>query len=162
MSEVRTELPALDGEIRGARHHLLVRVYYEDTDFSGVVYHASYLRFMERGRTNYLRLLGAGQRALYEQAQKEAPGFAFVVRRMEIEFFKPARMDDVLDVITAADEVRGATITMHQQVMRGGDVLVEAKVQVAFVSGGRAQRIPQPLRQAMQIHKDKAETDRAT
>ena len=74
-----------------------VRVYYEDTDFSGAVYHASYLRFMERGRTNYLRLLGADQRALFEETEREAPGFAFVVRTMQIEFLKPARMDDVLD-----------------------------------------------------------------
>ena len=63
-----------------------MRVYYEDTDFSGVVYHASYLRFMERGRTNYLRLIGADHRAMFEQAEKEAPGFAFVVRHMGIRF----------------------------------------------------------------------------
>jgi acyl-CoA thioester hydrolase len=68
----------LDGEIREGRHHQAVRVYYEDTDFSGIVYHASYLRFMERGRTNYLRLIGADHRALFEQAEKEAPGFSFV------------------------------------------------------------------------------------
>ena len=71
---------SLDGEIRDGQHHQQVRVYYEDTDFSGVVYHASYLRFMERGRTNYLRLIGADHRALFEQAKAEAPGFAFVVR----------------------------------------------------------------------------------
>ena len=71
---------ALDGDIRDGKHHQQVRVYYEDTDFSGVVYHASYLRFMERGRTNYLRLIGADHRALFEQAKAEAPGFAFVVR----------------------------------------------------------------------------------
>ena len=65
-----------------------VRVYYEDTDFSGAVYHASYLRFMERGRTNYLRLLGADQRALFEETEREAPGFAFVVRTMQIEFLQ--------------------------------------------------------------------------
>ena len=87
----------LDGEIRDGRHHQAVRVYYEDTDFSGVVYHASYLRFMERGRTNYLRLIGADHRAMFEQAEKEAPGFAFVVRHMSIDFRKPAHMDDVLD-----------------------------------------------------------------
>ena len=91
---------ALDGEIRDGRHVMQVRVYYEDTDFSGAVYHASYLRFMERGRTNYLRLLGADQRALFEETEREAPGFAFVVRTMQIEFLKPARMDDVLAVVT--------------------------------------------------------------
>ena len=97
-------MTALDGEIRDGRHVMPVRVYYEDTDFSGIVYHANYLRFMERGRTNYLRLLGADQRALFEEAEQEAPGFAFVVRSMQIEFLKPARMDDVLDVVT---EYRG-------------------------------------------------------
>ena len=93
---------ALDGDIRDGRHLQSVRVYYEDTDFSGIVYHASYLRFMERGRTNYLRLLGADQRALFEEVEKEAPGFAFVVRSMTIDFRKPARMDDVLEIATAA------------------------------------------------------------
>src|SRR5262249_10388961 len=101
----------LDGDIRAGRHHMQVRVYYEDTDFSGLVYHASYLRFMERGRTNYLRLLGADQRALFEQAEVEAPGFAFVVRSMQIEFLKPARMDDVLEIVSGPNEVRGASIT---------------------------------------------------
>src|SRR5262245_23060164 len=114
-----------------------VRVYYEDTDFSGMVYHASYLRFMERGRTNYLRLLGADQRALFEETEQEAPGFAFVVRSMQIEFLKAARMDDVLEVITTPQEVRGASSTLDQRVMRGDDVLIEARVQVAFASGGR-------------------------
>lgn len=140
---------ALDGEIREGRHYQAVRVYYEDTDFSGVVYHASYLRFMERGRTNYLRLIGADHRALFEEAQKEAPGFAFVVRHMSIDFRKPAHMDDVLEIITAPAEVKGASVTLNQKVMRGEDLLVEAQVQVAFVSGGRARPIPKPLRVAM-------------
>jgi acyl-CoA thioester hydrolase len=140
---------ALDGAIRDGRHHMQVRVYYEDTDFSGVVYHASYLRFMERGRTNYLRLLGADHRALFEQTQNEAPGFAFVVRSMQLEFLKPARMDDLLDIVTWPVEVKGASILLAQEVLRGADVLIEAKVRVAFVSGGRARPIPKPLRVAM-------------
>ena len=153
---------ALDGEIHDGRHHQAVRVYYEDTDFTGIIYHASYLRFMERGRTNYLRLLGADHRVLFEQAEKEAPGFAFVVRHMSIDFRKPGRMDDVLDIITTAEEVKGASVTLNQKVMRGedllveamrhgaGPLLVEAHVQVAFVSGGRAKPIPKPLRTAME------------
>jgi acyl-CoA thioester hydrolase len=140
---------ALDGEIRDGRHTMPVRVYYEDTDFSGAVYHASYLRFMERGRTNYLRLLGVGHRALFEEAQQEAPGFAFVVRSMQIEFLQPARMDDMLDVVTQPQEVKGASITLHQRVMRGTDILIEAQVRVAFVAGGRARPIPKALRTAM-------------
>src|SRR5262249_16607670 len=90
----------LDPQIRDGRHLMPVRVYYDDTDFSGIVYHANYLRFMERGRTNFLRLLGADQRGLFEEAAREAPGFAFVVRAMALEFLKPARMDDVLLVTT--------------------------------------------------------------
>jgi acyl-CoA thioester hydrolase len=140
---------SLSGEIRDGGHILSVRVYYEDTDFSGVVYHASYLRFMERGRTDYLRLLGADHRALFEQTEAEAPGFAFVVRSMNIEFLKPARMDDVLQIVTRPQEVKGASITLHQQVRRGDELLVEAQVRVAFVSGGRARPIPKPLRTAM-------------
>jgi acyl-CoA thioester hydrolase len=147
---------SLDGEIRDGRHVMSVRVYYEDTDFSGLVYHASYLRFMERGRTNYLRLLGADQRALFEEAEQEAPGFAFVVRSMQIEFLKAARMDDVLEVITLPHEVRGASVTLDQRVMRGEEVLIEARVQVAFVSGGRARRIPDALRAAMRADQTSA------
>src|SRR5262245_32902891 len=109
-----------------------LRVYYEDTDFSGLVYHASYLRFMERGRSNYLRLLGADQRALFEETEREAPGFAFVVRSMHIDFLKSARMDDVLDIETATEEVKGASITLHQRVLRGTEQLIDARVQVAF------------------------------
>jgi acyl-CoA thioester hydrolase len=141
---------ALDGVIRDGQHHMQVRVYYEDTDFSGIVYHANYLRFMERGRTNYLRLLGADQRALFAEAASEASGFAFVVRSMQLEFLKPAKMDDLLDVVTRSVDVKGASILLAQQVLRGDDLLIEAKVRVAFISGGRARPIPKPLRVAMQ------------
>ena len=141
--------PNLDGEIRAGRHVMPISVFYEDTDFTGVVYHASYLRFMERGRTNYLRLLGADQRALFEETEREAPGFAFVVRTMHIEFLKPARMNDLLEVVTETEEVKGASVTLHQRVMRADEMLIEAHVKVAFVSGGRARPIPKPLRIAM-------------
>lgn len=146
----------MDPTTRADAHRLPVRVYYEDTDFSGFVYHASYLRFMERGRTNYLRLLGADQHALFAEAQNEAPGFAFVVRSMQIEYLKPARMDDVLDVVTVPADIRGASITLAQEVRRGDDVLVEARVKVAFVSGGRARPIPKALRIAMKADQDAA------
>jgi acyl-CoA thioester hydrolase len=142
------------GEIRDNRHILPVRIYYEDTDFSGSVYHASYLRFMERGRTDYLRLLGTDQRALFEQTEKEAPGFGFVVRSMAIDFFKPARFSDLLHIITRPEEVKGASVLLHQQVMRDGELLVEAKVRVAFVSAGRAKPIPKVLRTAMSAHRE--------
>jgi acyl-CoA thioester hydrolase len=150
------EWPHLAGAIGDGRHVLAVRVYYEDTDFSGVVYHASYLRFMERGRTDYLRLIGADHRSLFEAAAQEAPGFAFVVRSMGIEFLKPARMDDVLEVITEPEEVKGASVTLLQRVTREGELLVEARVRVAFVAGGRARPIPKPLRAAMRADHERA------
>ena len=147
---MNANMQSLDGIIHDGQHRQPVRVYYEDTDFSGVVYHASYLRFMERGRSNYLRLLGADQRFLFEEVVKEAPGFSFVVRSMQIDFRKPARMDDVLEIVTTPVEVKGASVVLHQFVNRDGETLVEAKVQVAFVSDGRAQPIPKALRVAMQ------------
>ena len=139
----------LAGRLIAGGHAMQVRVYYEDTDFTGIVYHANYLRYMERGRTNYLRLIGADHRALFEAAEKEAPGFAFVVRAMTIDFLKPARMDDVLEIATEPREVKGASVTLLQRVTRAGEVLVEASVKVAFAAGGRAKRIPKPLRIAM-------------
>src|SRR5205807_4540825 len=107
---------------------------------------ASYLRFIERGRTNHLRLMGAEQHALFVEAEAETAGFAFVVRSMTLDFLKPARMDDVLDVVTWPLQVKGASITMAQEVRRGEDVLVKAQVRVAFISEGRAQPIPKALR----------------
>jgi acyl-CoA thioester hydrolase len=134
-----TRLPmVLAGELTPFGHRLLQRVYYEDTDFSGVVYHARYLHFMERGRTDYLRLLGIAQRAM-----SEAERLAFVVRRMEIDFKKPARMDDVLTIDTTTVEARGARLTLAQTINRGGTVLVEATVDVAVIDGqGRPRRLP--------------------
>ena len=117
-----------------------IRVYYEDTDFSGVVYHASYLRFMERGRTEFLRALGVEQGAA--QAS-DAPGFA--VRAMSIDFLKPARMDDLLEIETQITGLSGASIQMRQHVLRGADVLVAASVRVACVRAGRAVRLPAGL-----------------
>ena len=147
---------SIDGEIRDGRHVMQIRVYYEDTDFSGIVYHANYLRFMERSRTNYLRLLGAGHRVLFEETEKEAPGFAFVVRSMTLEFLEPARMDDILEIVTQPEEVKGASIMLHQKIWRGADVLVEAQVRVAFVSSGKARPIPKSLRIAMKADQNAA------
>ncbi|MCJ2037749.1 tol-pal system-associated acyl-CoA thioesterase [Methylobacterium sp. J-059] len=124
---------------------LPVRVYYEDTDFSGFVYHASYLRFMERGRTELLRGLAGDQSELH----READGLVFVVRRMEIDYLKPARMDDVLSIVTSTRELRGASMHLHQEVCRDGVVLVRAEVVVACVRAGRAIRLPDALRRAL-------------
>ena len=124
-------------------HVLPVRVYYEDTDFSGVVYHASYLRFMERGRSDFVRLSGVGHAELFDE---EVP-LAFVVRRMSIEYMKPARIDDVLEIETRAEAVAGASFTLLQTVRRGTEALVTARVVAALVDPqGRPRRIPAHLR----------------
>ena len=123
-----------------APHRLAVRVYHEDTDFSGVVYHASYLRFLERGRTEFLRALGIAHRGVF--AGGGADGFHFVVRAMTVEFIKPALMDDELCGETHPAATRGASIDMTQKIRRGGEVLLAAKVRIAIVAGGKARRIP--------------------
>jgi acyl-CoA thioester hydrolase len=123
-----------------APHRFAVRVYYEDTDFSGVVYHASYLRFLERGRTEFLRALGIEHRGIFGKGG--ADGFHFVVRAITIEFLKPARMDDELCVETQPSATGGAAIDMMQKIRRGGEVLLTAKVRIGVVAGGKARRIP--------------------
>ena len=131
-----------------APHRLSIRVYYEDTDFSGVVYHASYLRFMERGRTELLRDLGIHQQAIHAGESDHAP-FAFVVRAMNIEFLKAARMDDVLTIETSAREVKGASAVLAQRVLRGAEVLVSADVRVAAVADGKPARLPAEVREKL-------------
>jgi len=128
-------------------HRIEVRVYYEDTDFSGVVYHASYLRFMERGRTELIRALGVEQRELFDG--ETALGFA--VRKMTIDFLRPAVMDDLLTIETRSIAARGATMDLEQRVLRGEDVLITARVMVACVGGGRARRIPDGLRKRLML-----------
>jgi acyl-CoA thioester hydrolase len=89
-----------------------------------------------------------------EATEKEAPGFAFVVRSIAIDFLRPAGMDDVLEIVTAPEAVKGASIILHQRVMQGDEILVKASVRVTFVSGGRARSIPNPLRIAMRVDRE--------
>ncbi len=124
-------------------HRLDIRIYYEDTDFSGVVYHANYLRFLERGRTEFLRLHGVRQTDLLAGAF--GARIAFAVADMTIDFRRAARMDDLVTVETGLVALRGASLSMRQRLMRGEDVLVEAGVRIAALSGGRATRLPAPL-----------------
>jgi acyl-CoA thioester hydrolase len=121
-------------------HRLTLRVYYEDTDFSGVVYHASYLRFLERGRTEFIRAIGVDQAALHAEF-----GFAFVVRRMTIDWLRPARMDDMVTVETAPLRLKGASLDLDQRIVRGDEVLLTAHVLVAGVVAGRPARLPRAL-----------------
>jgi acyl-CoA thioester hydrolase len=145
--------PHLAGRVieeAGRRHHVLpVRVYFEDTDFSGLVYHASYVRWCERGRSDFLRLLGNDHRALFDGAGGREPA-AFVVRRMSLEFLKPARIDEVLEVETRVKELTAATLVLDQAVSRGADRLFEALVTVVLVSqSGRVLRLSNALRKVL-------------
>ena len=131
----------LAGELTAGGHRLFARVYFADTDFTGVVYHARYLEFLERGRSDFLRLTGVHHTEL--QAGKHGEVLAWVVRRMEIDFRAPARVDDVLMVETRTERVSGARIFMAQRLLRGADILVEARVEAAIIGeGGRPRRFP--------------------
>lgn len=126
------------GHFDGHEHRFAVRVYFEDTDFSGVVYHARYLHFMERARSDMLARLGIDQRGAHEVGQG-----AYAVTTMNLKFRKPAHFDDALLVTSVATAVRGASCDIHQTVSRNGEVLVEAEVTAAFVSpDGRPVRQP--------------------
>jgi acyl-CoA thioester hydrolase len=134
----------LTGTITSGIHHLAVRVYYEDTDFSGYVYHSNYLKFCERARSDYLRVLGVDQNAMF------ADGGAFVVRRMNCDFLRPARFDDVLIVESTPGEASGARFEVRQRVLRGDDVLFTADVTAVFIDGrGRPKRLTSDLLQAL-------------
>ena len=124
---------------------LWVRVYYEDTDFSGRVYHASYLRFLERGRTEWLRRRGFAHRDLAQSS-----GVAFAVRSLQIDYLAPAMMDDLLTVETSVAAARGASITFRQRILRGDKELVTATVLAAAIRGDRPARIPADLRRLLQ------------
>jgi acyl-CoA thioester hydrolase len=126
--------------------HVYVRIYWEDTDAGGVVYHASYLRFMERGRTELLRERGIDQGALLSEN-----GLIFVVTHMDIKFRAAAKIDDELDVETALKEIGGATVVLTQKVRRGTDVLVTADVTCAVISQttGRPARLPADIKKKL-------------
>ena len=117
---------------------IALRVYYEDTDAAGIVYYANYLRFIERGRTEFLRALGHDQHRLMQE------GVAFAVRSVAAEYLRPARLDDQLSVETTIAELGGAQVVFAQRIVRGEDLLLDAKIRVACIdpASGRAKRIP--------------------
>jgi acyl-CoA thioester hydrolase len=132
----------------GRAHVLPVRVYFEDTDFSGLVYHASYVRWCERGRSDFLRLLGGDHRRLIDATDGSEPA-AFVVRRMTFDFLKPARIDELLEVDTRVKSVGAASLTLSQAIRRLETTLVEAEVTVVLISvSGKPLRISSALRAA--------------
>lgn len=124
-------------------HRFTIRVYYEDTDFSARVYHASYLRFLERARTELLRDLGIHQGALHGSDN----AYVFVVRRMQIEWLKPAVMDDLLTVETVSASHRGPLLTLDQKIVRDGIVLLTATVLVVTIKDGKPARLPPAIAQ---------------
>ena len=131
----------LSGELTATGHRHVVRVYFADTDFSGVVYHARYLEFFERGRSDFLRLAGVHHTEL--AGGKHGEKLVWVVRRMEIDFLGSARIDDILTVDTVTERVSGARIFMAQKISRDGHALVEAKVEAAIISElGKPRRFP--------------------
>ena len=132
----------------GQRHVLPVRVYFEDTDFSGLVYHGSYVRWCERGRSDFLRLLGSDHRRLLDGSGGTEPA-AFVVRRMSFDFLKPVRIDEVLEVETRVKEIGAASLTLAQTVRRDAPPVAEAEVTVVLISvSGKPLRISGMLREA--------------
>jgi acyl-CoA thioester hydrolase len=140
-----------------APHRFPVRVYYEDTDFSGVVYHASYLRFLERGRTEFLRALGIEHKVIFADGGKDS--FHFVVRSMAIDFARPALMDDALVVETGLAAIGGASLEMAQRILRQSEVLVTAEVRIAFVAQGKARRLPQDLAERLRHARGEAASE---
>ena len=125
----------------GAAHVFPVRVYYEDTDAGGVVYHANYLRFAERARTEMLRQAGIVQTALMA-----SDGLGFIVRRCTVDFLKPARLDDALEVHTSVLSASGARLEAEQVVKRAGEDLARLTLEIACVDReGRPQRLPNSI-----------------
>ena len=138
------DAPPSSGAFVGREHRLPVRVYYEDTDFTGLVYHASYVRFFERGRSDLLRLAGATHTAM------GVLGVAFAVIRLEVDFRRAARIDDALVVVTEIARVGGARLVFDQRIDRAGEVICQATVEAACIdAAGRARRPPGELREAL-------------
>jgi acyl-CoA thioester hydrolase len=146
---MREKWPDLAGRIEGETHVLPIRVYFEDTDCAGVVYHANFLKFCERGRSGFIRLLGIEHQGLADP-EEGAPA-VFVVRRVEIDYLKPGRMDDLLEIVTTCAEIGTASLVLQQDICRDGTMLARAKVTVVLVSrAGKPQRLGALIRGALQ------------
>ncbi|MBO9624722.1 MAG: YbgC/FadM family acyl-CoA thioesterase [Sphingomonas sp.] len=130
-------LPAV-GRFEGPEHQFVLRVYFEDTDLTGVVYHANYLRFMERARSDMLLAVGIDQRAAFEGGEG-----AYAIRGLRLDYRAPARLGDELKVASRLISLRAASVLIQQRVMRGETIVAEAEVEAAFVSpSGRPRRQP--------------------
>lgn len=141
------------GWLDGREHVLPVRIYYEDTDFTGVVYHGGYVRFFERGRTDFLRVAGIGHAELLERPDP----LAFTVTKLAIEFRRAARIDDALQVRTLYQAVRGPRLFVRQRILRAEELIAEAEVEAACIDlSGRARRPPADLVAALKPYFDQA------
>lgn len=149
-NEAMTETwPDLAGRLTETGHVLPIRIYYEDTDFSRIVYHADYLKYMERGRSDYLRLLGFHHTKL--AAGQFGAKITFAVRHMELDFRAPAYIDDVLEVRTRPMAIKGARLMLEQIVSRAGEVLVRGVVTIAVIDEtGKPKRMPEMIRKAFE------------
>jgi acyl-CoA thioester hydrolase len=144
MEPILPSTPPYSGQFDGPRHLFAIRVYFEDTDFSGLVYHARYLHFMERARSDMLACAGIDQRAAFEGDEG-----VYAVADLSIKYRSPAHFDDALLVVSTVEHVRGASVVIHQRVMREQQILAEASVTAAFVSrDGRPRRQPKPWMEA--------------
>lgn len=139
------------GRFKGREHILPLRVYYEDTDFSGVIYHANYVRYLERGRSEFIRAIGASHTSLLQSATPAT----FVVAGLKMKFVRPAKVDDCLEVFTAMQWVRGARIFTRQSIFRGNKLILEAAVEnVCVTMQGRPRRLPKWLMHRLEPHLD--------
>jgi len=130
------------GYFKGREHYYPVRVFYEDTDFSGVVYYANYLRFLERARSSFFRLAGIGHAELLERD----PPLAFVIRKINLDYKRSARIDDALSVMTTYDTFKGARLMVTQKIYRGDDLLLTADSEAACIDlTGRPKRAPKEM-----------------
>ena len=126
------------GGFAGREHRFALSVYFEDTDAAGIVYYANYLRFMERARSDMIRAVGVDQ-----VAELGASGSAYVVVSVDIRYRRPTRLGDDLVVVSTVEAVRASSVDIHQRVMRGGEVMTDARVTAAFIdSEGRPRRQP--------------------
>ena len=150
-----SNLVSLDGELKDGRHTQVVRVYYEDTDFTGIVYHANYLRYMERGRTEFFRLAGISKMAGLEEEEPTA----WAIRSIAVEYHRPARLDDAVTVHTILTSLSGARMRAIQNVMCGDVLLVEARIEACITTlTGRARRLPKNVVETLAPFVTTAET----
>ena len=139
-------MKTMDNALHGGEHRLDIRIYFEDTDAGGIVYHANYLRYAERARSEALRSLGVPHAQMVEVHDR-----MFVVRHAEIDYERPARLDDLITVATRVRRVSAATVTLDQMIRRGDETLVRIGLRLACVerAGGRESRLPADMRAAL-------------